>query len=133
MPGPGGWRAATRKRGIDSQAPEQGRNEEVWSQVLSLGSLLTHKAWGLTSRGWSILQLLLLPVPPMAGLNPSRAGSFPIEVKTATPTHAAVVCAGAGEGRLGRPCEGALFDGKDGTCSDDLIDSEQAGGKPLRL
>jgi hypothetical protein len=69
----------------------------------------------------------------MASLNPSRAGSFLIEVKTAAPTHAAVICASAGEGRLGSPCEGALFDGKDGTCSDDLIDSEQAGGKPLRL
>jgi len=69
----------------------------------------------------------------MASLKPSRAGSFPIEVKTAAPTHAAVMCAGACEGWLGRPCEPALFIGKDGTCRDDLIDCERTGGKSLRL
>ena len=62
----------------------------------------------------------------MAGLNPSRAGSFPIEVKTAAPTHAAVICASAGEGRLGRPCEGALFNGKEGEPGDDLVNREEA-------
>jgi hypothetical protein len=131
MPGPGGWRAATRKRGIDSQAPEQGRNEEVWSQVLSLGSLLTHKASGLPSRTWSILQLLLFPVPAMTGLNPSRMRSFPIEVETAAPTHTAVMCADASKGRLRRPCEGTLFGGKEVKFGDDLVDSEETRGKRL--
>jgi hypothetical protein len=69
----------------------------------------------------------------MASLKPSRAGSLPIEVKTAAPTHAAVMRAGTCEGRLGRPCEPALFVGKDGTCRDDLIDRERTGGKSLRL
>ena len=133
MPGPGEWRAATRKRGIDSQAPEQGRNEEVWSQVLSLGSLLTHKASGLPSKRWSMLQLLLFPVPAMTGLNPSRMRSFPIEVKTAAPTDAAVMCAEAGEGRLRRPGEGTLFDGKEAKLGDDFVDSEEAGGRRLHL
>ena len=133
MPGPGGWRAATGKRCIDSQAPEQGRNEEVWSQVLSLGSLLTHKASGLPSKRWSILQLLLFPVPAMAGLNPSRTRSFPIEVKTAAPTHTAVMCADAREGRLRRPCEGTLFDGKEVKFGDDLVDGEETRGKRLHL
>jgi hypothetical protein len=128
MPGPGGWRAATRKRGIDSQAPKQGRNEEVWSQVLSLGSLLTHKASGLPSKRWSILQLLLFPVPAMTGLNPSRMRSFPIEVKTAAPAHAAVMCADASEGRLRRPCERTLFGGKEVKFGDDLVDREQTRG-----
>ena len=133
MPGPGGWRAATGKRCIDSQAPEQGRNEEVWSQVLSLGSLLTHKASGLPSKRWSILQLLLFPVPAMAGLNPSRMRSLPIEVKTAAPTHTAVMCADAREGRLRRPCEGTLFGGKEVKFGDDLVDSEETRGKRLHL
>jgi len=133
MPGPSGWRAATHTRRIDSQAPEQGRNEEVWSEVLSLGSLLTHKASCLPSRRWSILQLLLFPVPAMTGLNPSRVRSFPIEVKTAAPTHAAVMCSGASKGRLRRPCEGTLFDGKEVKFGDDLVDSEQTRGKRLHL
>jgi hypothetical protein len=133
MPGPGGWRAATHKRGIDSPAPGQGRNEEVWSQVLSLGSLLTHKASGLPSIRWSMLQLFLFPVPAMARLNPSRMRSFPIEVKTAAPTHTAVMCADASEGRLRRPCEGTLFDGKEVKFGDDLVDGEETRGKRLHL
>jgi hypothetical protein len=69
----------------------------------------------------------------MTGLDPSRMGSFPIEVKTAAPTHAAVMGADASEGRLRRPCEGTLFDGKEVKLSNDLVDSEQAGGKRLHL
>jgi hypothetical protein len=69
----------------------------------------------------------------MASLAPSCAGSFPIEVKTAAATHAAVMRAGAGEGWLGRPCKGALFVGKDGTGGDDLVDCERTGGKFMRL
>ena len=65
----------------------------------------------------------------MASLAPSRAGSFPIEVKTAAATHAAVMRAGAGEGRLGRPGERALFAGKDSTGGDDLVDCGRTGGK----
>jgi hypothetical protein len=133
MPGPGGRRAATHTRRIDSQAREQGRNEEVRSQGLSLGSLLSHEAWGLPSRRWSLLQLLLFPAPAMTGLHPSRMGSFPIEVKTAAPTHAAVMCAEASEGRLRRPGKRTLFDGKDVKLGDDLVDSEQAGRKRLHL
>jgi hypothetical protein len=41
--------------------------------------------------------------------------------------------AGTCEGWLGRPCEPALFVGKDGTSGDDLIDCERTGGKVLRL
>jgi hypothetical protein len=67
----------------------------------------------------------------MTGLNPSSKGGFAIEVKTAGPTHAAVMRAGTFEGRLGRPCEGALFHGKEGEGGDDLIDSARAGGKAL--
>jgi hypothetical protein len=69
----------------------------------------------------------------MTGLNPSRMGGFPSEVKTAAPTHAAVMCADANEGRLRRPCEGTLFDGKEVKFGDDLLDSEQTGGKRLHL
>jgi hypothetical protein len=41
--------------------------------------------------------------------------------------------AGSGEGWLGRPCEGALFVGKDGTGGDDLIDCARTDGKFMRL
>jgi hypothetical protein len=80
-----------------------------------------------------MVQLLLFPVPAMASLNPSRMRSFPVEVKTAAPTHTAVMCADASEGRLRRPCEGTLFDGKEVKFSDDLVDSEQTRGKRLHL
>jgi hypothetical protein len=69
----------------------------------------------------------------MTGLNPSRVRSFPIEVKPAAPTHAAVMCAGASKGRLRRPCEGTLFDGKEVKFGDDLVDGEQPRGKRLHL
>jgi hypothetical protein len=69
----------------------------------------------------------------MAGLPPSRMGSFPIEVKTAAPTHAAVMCAEASEGRLRRPGKGPLFDGKEVKFGDDFVDSEEAGGRRLQL
>jgi hypothetical protein len=64
----------------------------------------------------------------MTGQNPSRAGGFPIEVETATPTRAAVVRTGTCEWGLGRPREGALFRIKDGERGDDLIESEEAAG-----
>jgi len=67
----------------------------------------------------------------MTGLDPSRRGGFPIEVKTAAPTHAAVMRTGTLEGRLGRPREGALFHGKEGEGGDDLIDSALAEEKVL--
>lgn len=133
MRGPDGWRAAIRKRSIDRQDREQGRNEGVRFRALSLGSLLTHEAWGLPSRRWSILQLLLFRVPAMAGLNPSRMGGFPIEVKTAAPAHAAVMGADASKGRLRRPREGPLFAGKAVKFGDDLIHREKVGGKRLHL
>ena len=55
---------------------------------------------------------LLLPVPTMTGLRPSGTRGFVVKVKTAVSTHAAVACAGALEGRLGRPGEGSLLVGK---------------------
>ncbi len=67
----------------------------------------------------------------MTGLNPSRTGGFPIEVKTAAPTHTAVTRTGTFEGRLGRPCEGALFNGKEGEPGDDLVNRVQGGKKAL--
>jgi hypothetical protein len=72
------------------------------------------------------LQSLLFPVPAMTGLNPSRASGFPMEVKTAVPTHAAVMRTGTFEGRLGRPGERALCNGKEGEPGDDLVDSKRA-------
>jgi hypothetical protein len=60
-------------------------------------------------------------------------GGLPIEVKAAAPTHAAVMGADASEGRLRRPCEGTLFDGEEVKLGDDLVDSEETGGKRLYL
>ena len=77
------------------------------------------------------MQLLLFPVPAMTGLNPSRTGGFPIEVKTAAPTHTAVIRTGTFEGWLRRPCERALFNGKNGEPGDDLVHSVQGGKKAL--
>ena len=48
----------------------------------------------------------------MTRLRPSGTRGFAVEVKTTVSTHAAVACAGAFEGRLGRPGEGSLFIGK---------------------
>ena len=62
----------------------------------------------------------------MTGLNPSRTGVFPVELQTAAPTHAAVTRTSTLKGGLGRPCEGALFIGKDCELDDNLIDREQA-------
>jgi hypothetical protein len=67
----------------------------------------------------------------MTGLNPSRTGGFPVELQTAAPTDTAVIRAGTFEGRLGRPCEGALFIGKEGEPCDDLINSDEGDGKAL--
>jgi hypothetical protein len=68
----------------------------------------------------------------MTGLDPSLKGGFPIEVKAATPTDAAVMRTGTFEGRLGRPCEGALFHGKEGEGGDDHIDAARGGERALR-
>jgi hypothetical protein len=62
----------------------------------------------------------------MTGLDPSRTGGFPIEVETAASAHAAVTRPGTFERRLGRPCEGALFNGKEGEPGDDLVNREEA-------
>jgi hypothetical protein len=67
----------------------------------------------------------------MTGLNPSRTGGFPIEVKTAAPTHTAVIRTGTFEGWLRRPCERALFNGKEGKPGDDLVNSEEGAEKAL--
>lgn len=67
----------------------------------------------------------MLLMPTMAGLDPLRVGGFAMEVKTATPSRAAVTCPGAGEGRLGRPGKGALMVGKDGRGGEDLVDGER--------
>jgi hypothetical protein len=67
----------------------------------------------------------------MMGLNPSRTGGFPIEVKTAAPTHTAVTRTGTFEGRLRRPCERTLFNGKEGERGDDLVNSEEGDEKAL--
>lgn len=67
----------------------------------------------------------------MTGLHPSRTGGFPVELETAAPTQAAVTRTGTFEGRLGRPCEGALFVGKQGEPGDDLVNSEEGGEKAL--
>lgn len=84
-----------------------------------------------------MLLLFLLPVPAMTGLKPSRMSCLPVEVKAAVSAHAAVMCAGANEGRLRGPCEGTLFDGKDGKLGNDLVNreqtSEQPGGRRLHL
>jgi hypothetical protein len=69
----------------------------------------------------------------MTGLDPSRAGGFPIEVKAAAPTQAAVSGPGAFEGRFGRPGKRALFCSKDGAFGDDLVHREQAGETFLQV
>jgi hypothetical protein len=61
----------------------------------------------------------------MTGLNPSRAGGFPVELEAAATTDAAVTRTGTFEGRLGRPGEGALFIRKEGEPGDDVVNSEK--------
>jgi hypothetical protein len=85
------------------------------------------------SLGGRVSLLLLLPVPAMAGLDPSRTGGFPVEVEAATATDAAVTCAGAFEGRLRRPGKGALLVGKDGRCMFILHDRPSRCSLPVRL
>ena len=64
----------------------------------------------------------------MTSQNPSGASGFAVEIKTAVSTHAAIECAGTLKGWLGRPGEGALFDGKVGQPQNDLIHSMQWEG-----
>jgi hypothetical protein len=78
-----------------------------------------------------IPQFLLFPIPAVTGLNPSRTGGFPVELQTAAPTHAAVARTSTFKGWLRRPGEGALLIGKDGTCGNDVIHSEERRDRTL--
>jgi hypothetical protein len=78
-----------------------------------------------------IAQFLLFPIPAMTGLNPSRTGGFPVELKTAAPAHAAVARTSTFKGWLRRPGEGALLIGKDGTGGNDVVYGEKRRDKIL--
>lgn len=67
---------------------------------------------------------LLLTVPAIPGLPPAGTGGLAVEVKTTVSTHAAVVRAGALEGRLGRPGEGTLGVGEVRQVVDDVVNSK---------